>query len=143
MISAPASNADITVVYGVNHKLLEKKHEIISNASCTTNCLAPIAKIINDNFEIEAGFMTTVHSFTSDQRILDGLHGDLRRAIKKLDMSDKATNIMSKKPITAKKDLLISSAITLINKNSITSLLITNKNIPLGIVNLKTCLENE
>ena len=80
LISAPASNADITVVYGVNDKLLEKKHEIISNASCTTNCLAPIAKIINDNFEIEAGFMTTVHSFTSDQRILDGLHGDLRRA---------------------------------------------------------------
>ena len=69
-----------TVVYGVNDKLLEKKHEIISNASCTTNCLAPVAKIINDNFEIEAGFMTTVHSFTSDQRILDGLHGDLRRA---------------------------------------------------------------
>ena len=80
LISAPASNADITVVYGVNDKLLEKKHEIISNASCTTNCLAPVAKIINDNFEIEAGFMTTVHSFTSDQRILDGLHGDLRRA---------------------------------------------------------------
>ena len=65
LISAPASNADITVVYGVNDKLLEKKHEIISNASCTTNCLAPVAKIINDNFEIEAGFMTTVHSFTS------------------------------------------------------------------------------
>ena len=69
--------------------------------------------------------------------------GDLRRAIKKLDMSDKATNIMSKKPITATKDLLISSAITLMNKNSITSLLITKKNIPTGIVNLKTCLENE
>ena len=80
LISAPASNADITVVYGVNDKLLEKHHEIISNASCTTNCLAPIAKVINDNFEIEAGFMTTVHSFTSDQRILDGLHNDLRRA---------------------------------------------------------------
>ena len=80
LISAPASNADITVVYGVNDKLLEKKHKIISNASCTTNCLAPVAKIINDNFEIEAGFMTTVHSFTSDQRILDGLHSDLRRA---------------------------------------------------------------
>ncbi len=80
LISAPASNADITVVYGVNDKLLEKKHEIVSNASCTTNCLAPVAKVINDNFEIEAGFMTTVHSFTSDQRILDGLHNDLRRA---------------------------------------------------------------
>ena len=69
--------------------------------------------------------------------------GDLRRAIKKLDMSDKATNIMSKKPITATKDLLISSAIALMNKNSITSLLITKKNNPIGIVNLKTCLENE
>ena len=80
LISAPASNADITVVFGVNNNLLKKEHKIISNASCTTNCLAPIAKIINDNFEIEAGFMTTVHSFTSDQRILDGLHNDLRRA---------------------------------------------------------------
>ena len=80
LISAPANNADITVVYGVNNNLLKKEHKIISNASCTTNCLAPIAKIINDHFEIEAGFMTTVHSFTSDQRILDGLHNDLRRA---------------------------------------------------------------
>ncbi len=80
LISAPASNADITVVYGVNDKLLEKKHKIVSNASCTTNCLAPIAKVINDNFEIDAGFMTTIHSFTSDQRILDGLHKDFRRA---------------------------------------------------------------
>ena len=80
LISAPSPDADITVVYGVNNNLLKKEHKIISNASCTTNCLAPIAKIINDNFEIEAGFMTTVHSFTSDQRILDGLHKDLRRA---------------------------------------------------------------
>ncbi len=69
--------------------------------------------------------------------------GDLRRAIKKLDITDKATRIMSQKPITAKEDLLISSAITLMNKNSITSLLITKKNIPIGIVNLKKCLENE
>ena len=80
LISAPASDADITVVYGVNNNLLKPEHTIISNASCTTNCLAPVAKIINDNFLINAGFMTTVHSFTSDQRILDGLHGDLRRA---------------------------------------------------------------
>jgi len=80
LISAPATNADITVVYGVNSNLLEKKHKIISNASCTTNCLAPIAKVINDNFKIKAGFMTTVHSFTSDQSILDGLHRDLLRA---------------------------------------------------------------
>jgi glyceraldehyde 3-phosphate dehydrogenase len=80
LVSAPSPNADITIVYGVNNNLLKKEHKIISNASCTTNCLAPIAKIINDNFEIQAGFMTTVHSFTSDQQILDGLHKDLRRA---------------------------------------------------------------
>ena len=80
LISAPASNADITVVFGVNNNLLKKDHKIISNASCTTNCLAPIAKIINENYGLEAGFMTTVHSFTSDQSILDGLHKDLRRA---------------------------------------------------------------
>ncbi len=80
IISAPSNNADLTVVHGVNTNLITKEHNIISNASCTTNCLAPIAKIINDNFEIEAGFMTTVHSFTSDQKIIDGLHKDLRRA---------------------------------------------------------------
>ena len=80
LVSAPSPNADITVVYGVNHNLLNKEHKIISNASCTTNCLAPVAKVINDNFKIESGFMTTVHSFTSDQMILDGLHKDLRRA---------------------------------------------------------------
>jgi glyceraldehyde 3-phosphate dehydrogenase len=80
LISAPSNNADLTVVYGVNHNLITEKHDIISNASCTTNCLAPIAKVVNDNFKIEAGFMTTVHSFTSDQKILDGLHKDLRRA---------------------------------------------------------------
>ena len=80
LISAPSNNADLTVVYGVNHNLITDRHNIISNASCTTNCLAPVAKIINDNFKIEAGFMTTVHSFTSDQKILDGLHKDFRRA---------------------------------------------------------------
>ena len=79
LISAPSKNADLTVVYGVNSNLLSDKHQIISNASCTTNCLAPVAKIINENFGIEAGFMTTVHSFTSDQKIIDGLHKDLRR----------------------------------------------------------------
>ena len=80
LISAPSSNADITIVYGVNDKILDSSHQIISNASCTTNCLAPIAKIINQSFEIDAGFMTTVHSFTSDQKILDSIHSDLRRA---------------------------------------------------------------
>ena len=80
LISAPSSNADITIVYGVNDKLLNNSQKIISNASCTTNCLAPIAQIINQNFGIDAGFMTTVHSFTSDQKILDSIHSDLRRA---------------------------------------------------------------
>ena len=80
LISAPASNADITVVYGVNDKLLEKKHEIISNASCTTNCLAPLAKIMHEKFEIKGGLMTTVHSFTNDQVLVDSFHSDLRRA---------------------------------------------------------------
>ena len=80
LISAPSNNADITVVYGVNDSMLNEAHNIISNASCTTNCLAPIAKVINENFNINAGFMTTVHSFTSDQKILDSIHSDLRRA---------------------------------------------------------------
>ena len=80
LISAPSNNADITVVYGVNDNILDNSQQIISNASCTTNCLAPIAKIINQNFGIDAGFMTTVHSFTSDQKILDSIHSDLRRA---------------------------------------------------------------
>ncbi len=79
LISAPSNNADLTVVFGVNSNLISEQQKILSNASCTTNCLAPIAKIINDNFEIEAGFMTTVHSFTSDQKIIDGLHKDARR----------------------------------------------------------------
>ncbi len=80
LISAPSSNADITIVYGVNDKILDNSHKIISNASCTTNCLAPIAQIINQSFGIDAGFMTTVHSFTSDQKILDSIHSDLRRS---------------------------------------------------------------
>ena len=80
LISAPSNNADITIVYGVNDNMLNNDHKIISNASCTTNCLAPIAKVINQNFGIESGFMTTVHSFTSDQKILDSIHSDLRRA---------------------------------------------------------------
>jgi glyceraldehyde 3-phosphate dehydrogenase len=81
IISAPASNEDITVVLGVNEDRYDPaKHNIISNASCTTNCLAPLARVINDNFIIKKGFMTTVHSYTNDQRILDLPHGDLRRA---------------------------------------------------------------
>ena len=81
IISAPAKNEDFTVVLGVNHQLYDPaKHHIISNASCTTNCLAPIAKVINDEFKIVCGTMTTIHSYTNDQVILDFPHKDLRRA---------------------------------------------------------------
>ena len=79
LISAPASDVDITVVYGVNHQKLESNHIIVSNASCTTNCLAPVAKVLNKVVGIENGFMTTVHSFTGDQPVLDTVHGDLYR----------------------------------------------------------------
>ena len=80
LISAPSKDADATVVYGVNDNLLSSEHKIVSNASCTTNCLAPLAKILNEKFEIKAGLMTTVHSFTNDQVLVDSLHSDLRRA---------------------------------------------------------------
>jgi len=81
IISAPAKNEDITVVLGVNHEKYDAaKHNIISNASCTTNCLAPIAKVINDEFKLVSGTMTTIHSYTNDQVILDFPHKDLRRA---------------------------------------------------------------
>ena len=80
LISAPGSDPDITVVMSVNDDLLTPEHKIISNASCTTNCLAPAAKVINDNFGIKHGIMTTVHSYTMSQRILDGSHKDIRRA---------------------------------------------------------------
>ena len=80
IVSAPCKNADKTVVFGVNEKEINKDHKIISAASCTTNCLAPVAHVLNNNFEIEKGFMTTIHSFTSDQRILDNSHKDPRRA---------------------------------------------------------------
>jgi len=81
IISAPATNEDITIVMGVNHQLYDpKKHNIISNASCTTNCLAPVAKVLQDTFGIEKGLVTTVHSYTNDQNILDLPHKDLRRA---------------------------------------------------------------
>jgi len=81
MVSAPAKGADLTIVYGINHtKYDPNQHQVVSNASCTTNCLAPLAKVINDTFGIEYGLMTTIHSFTNDQRILDAAHKDLRRA---------------------------------------------------------------
>lgn len=81
IISAPATNEDITIVMGVNQHLYDpKKHNIISNASCTTNCLAPVAKVLHDSFGIEKGLVTTVHSYTNDQNILDLPHKDLRRA---------------------------------------------------------------
>jgi len=80
LISAPADGVDLTVVYGVNHQKLTRDHIIVSNASCTTNCLAPVAKVLNDTVGIEHGFMTTVHSYTNDQPSHDQLHKDLYRA---------------------------------------------------------------
>jgi glyceraldehyde 3-phosphate dehydrogenase len=81
MISAPATNADLTVVFGINHEQYDaKNHTVVSNASCTTNCLAPVAKVLHDAFGIEHGLMTTIHSYTNDQPILDAPHKDLRRA---------------------------------------------------------------
>jgi glyceraldehyde 3-phosphate dehydrogenase len=80
LVSAPADGADLTVVYGVNHDQLTKDHLVVSNASCTTNCLAPVAKVLNDAVGIEKGFMTTIHSYTNDQPSLDQMHKDLYRA---------------------------------------------------------------
>ena len=80
LISAPAKGVDLTVVYGVNDDKLTAEHKIVSNASCTTNCLAPVAKVLNDALGIERGLMTTVHAYTNDQKILDQIHPDLRRA---------------------------------------------------------------
>ena len=80
IVSAPCDNADLTVVFGVNHDKLTKDHVVISNASCTTNCLAPVAKVLNDAIGIEKGFMTTIHSYTGDQPTLDTMHKDLYRA---------------------------------------------------------------
>ncbi|MGY9041903.1 MAG: type I glyceraldehyde-3-phosphate dehydrogenase [Alphaproteobacteria bacterium] len=80
LISAPSKDADITVVYGVNHKKIKKSHTVISNASCTTNCLAPVAMVLDKLCGINQGYMTTVHAFTGDQAILDTLHSDKRRA---------------------------------------------------------------
>ena len=80
IVSAPCKNADKTIVYGVNHKLISKNDLVISGASCTTNCLAPVAYALNKEFKIEKGFMTTIHSYTTDQRLLDNSHKDPRRA---------------------------------------------------------------
>lgn len=81
LVSAPADGADLTVVYGINQNSYDpSKHQVLSNASCTTNCLAPFAKVLNDTFGIESGLMTTIHSYTNDQQVLDAPHKDLRRA---------------------------------------------------------------
>lgn len=80
LISAPADGAEITVVYGVNHKDLKKSHKIVSNGSCTTNCLAPVAQVLNKAVGIERGYMTTIHAYTGDQNTVDTLHSDARRA---------------------------------------------------------------
>ena len=81
MVSAPADGVDLTVVYGINHELYSpEKHHVISNASCTTNCLAPLVKVLHESYGVENGTMTTIHSYTNDQKILDAPHSDLRRA---------------------------------------------------------------
>ena len=80
LISAPAKGADLTVVFGVNHDKLTRDHKVVSNASCTTNCLAPVAKVLNDLVGIKSGFMTTIHAYTNDQNVLDQAHKDMRRA---------------------------------------------------------------
>ena len=80
IISAPGSNVDATIVQGVNNKILNKKHSVISNGSCTTNCLAPVAMVLDKGIGISNGFMTTIHSYTGDQRLIDQTHSDLRRA---------------------------------------------------------------
>jgi glyceraldehyde 3-phosphate dehydrogenase len=80
LVSAPAKGADLTVVYGVNHDKLTRDHKVVSNASCTTNCLAPVAKVLNDLVGIKSGFMTTIHAYTNDQNVLDQAHKDMRRA---------------------------------------------------------------
>jgi glyceraldehyde 3-phosphate dehydrogenase len=80
LISAPGDNADATIVYGVNHQVLTKEMTVVSNASCTTNCLAPIAKVLHDNFGIARGYMVTIHAYTGDQNTVDTLHKDLHRA---------------------------------------------------------------
>ena len=80
LVSAPSKGADLTVVYGVNHDKIEPGHQVISNASCTTNCLAPVAKVLHELCGIQSGYMTTIHAYTNDQRILDLPHSDLRRA---------------------------------------------------------------
>ena len=80
LVSAPSKGADLTVVYGVNHDKLKPDHKVVSNASCTTNCLAPVAKVLNDLVGIKSGFMTTIHAYTNDQNVLDQAHKDMRRA---------------------------------------------------------------
>ncbi len=80
LVSAPCSEADLTVVYGINHDKLRKSHKVVSNASCTTNCLVPVAWVLDQTVGIKHGFMTTIHAFTGDQRTVDTLHSDLRRA---------------------------------------------------------------
>jgi glyceraldehyde 3-phosphate dehydrogenase len=80
LVSAPSKGADLTVVYGVNHDKLKPEHKVVSNASCTTNCLAPVAKVLNDLVGIKSGYMTTIHAYTNDQNLLDVAHKDIRRA---------------------------------------------------------------
>src|SRR5262249_26677793 len=80
LVSAPSKGADLTVVYGVNHDKLAREHKVVSNASCTTNCLAPVAKVLNDLVGIKSGYMTTIHAYTNHQNLLDQAHKEIRRA---------------------------------------------------------------
>src|SRR3546814_20946001 len=80
LISAPSADADLTVVYGVNHQALRKSHKVVSNASCTTNCLAPVASVLNKTVGIQQGYMTTIHAYTGDQNTVDTMPSDPRRA---------------------------------------------------------------
>ena len=88
LVSAPADGADLTVVFGVNHDKLTKDHKVVSNGSCTTNCLAPVAKVLNDAVGIETGFMTTIHAYTGDQPTLDTMHKDLYRGARRRAVDD-------------------------------------------------------
>ena len=88
LVSAPADDADMTIVYGVNHDKLTKDHMVVSNGSCTTNCLAPVAKVLNDAVGIETGFMTTIHAYTGDQPTLDTMHKDLYRGARRGALDD-------------------------------------------------------
>ena len=132
LVSAPCKNADMTIVYGVNHNNLSAKADIVSNASCTTNCLAPVAKVLADCFGINAGFMTTIHAYTGDQPTLDSSHKDLRRAraaaMSMIPTSTGATSAVSE-VLPALRGKMSGSAIRVPTTNvSLVDLVVTTNN---------------